>query len=120
MRTHGLHRLKNQSRFHIQLPISEAPFRACISIVGLIRMQHHHLAWCTDLLVASVVEGEDASGCQANRIGVVAVLLIGMPLKPCLEEFYSVFRISALYPILCARSFKTNVTGFAMLLNHTN
>src|SRR5205085_4120608 len=83
MSTHGLDRFKNQSRFHIQLAISEALFRACMPIMDLIGMQHHHLAWCTDLRVASVVEGLDASGRQADRIGVVAVLLIGMPLKPC-------------------------------------
>ena len=104
---------------YIQLPIAKALLRGCIPIMDLVGMQHHHLAWCADLRGASIVEGLDARGRQADRIGVVAVLVIGLPLKPCLEEFYPVVRLGTLYPILSAQSFKTNAAVFAMLLNHT-
>ena len=87
--------------------------------MDLIGVQHHHLAWGADLRGASVVEAEDASGHEADRVGVVAMLLVGVSLKPCFEEFYPVFRLPTVYPILPAQSFKTNAVGFAMLLNHT-
>jgi hypothetical protein len=51
----------------------------------------------------------------------MAVLLIAIPLKPCLKEFYPICWSSTLYPIRrYAQSFKTNIAGFAILLNHTD
>src|SRR5579883_3213523 len=119
MGTHALERLKNHRRFHIDLTISEAFFRPCISIMHLIRMEHDHLTRYADPGSSSVGERLDASSGQTNRIGVVTVLLIGMSLKACFEEFYPVVRLRTQHPIVSAQSFKTKTAVFA-ILHHIN
>ena len=62
--------------------IPETLFRPRVTIVPLIGMQYHDLAWRTDFGCAAIIERLDTADSQTNGVGVVAMRVIGVPLQP--------------------------------------
>jgi hypothetical protein len=70
-----------------------------MAVVQLVRMQHRDLSRSADLGAAAVVERLDASSGQADAIGIVAMLVIRMPVKPRLQELHAMLRLRAAHPV---------------------
>ena len=64
-----------------------------MAIMQLVGVQHCDLSWRADLGGATVVERLDASGGQTDAVGVVAMLVIRLPLKPRLQELDAMLRL---------------------------
>ena len=76
------YRLGKKRWRHIDDPIPEALVGTRASVVDLIRIQHDHLPGRARPDRALVVEYLDAAVGHANRIRVVAMLLVGLAGEP--------------------------------------
>src|SRR5262249_40656532 len=123
MAAQRLGRFKDQGGIDIQHAIAKSLCGPCMAIVLFIGMQHHDLPWQADFRGASIGKCLHTSDRQADGVGVVPMLVIGIPLEPCFQELHPMLRRAAPHPIsgyLVAQSFKTNAAGPARIMAHDN
>ena len=114
-------RLGQLGRLDVDDPVSEALAGARAAVVDLVRMEHDDLPGHADARRASVVEDLNAAVGQADRVGVVTMLLVRLAGEPRAKQLDAIDRPRAGDPARgrpLARSFKTLAAGSGFLGAH--
>src|SRR5262245_50027778 len=115
-------RLGEVGRLDINDAVAEAIRRAGAPVVHLVRIEHDDPPGCTDPRRAPVIEDLDPAVGDADRVRIVAMLLVDLAGQPGAEELDAFYRRRAGQPArdrARARSFKTFAARPGVLGVHT-